>query len=552
MKMLDLREAKRLFYFSNMLDSHPAATSIKLLEKIIVSPQCTVQSYSIKLSSSKYEVLKTYTFSQLSKEKAEKIRANFELAKPLWNSHVNLSKLICFEIVEDLSNLHIEVLYEDGGNDIVTLLKEQEYSLQSMFSVAQQIASAFAYIHSKEVRTEEFSMNSIKTHGETVKLPGFLQVIPARIEEVKVPRVQIAERLESREAKDVFLWSDFMLRTCLRCDYDAEYKSQDEYEESIKKLKKEIEKSVPADFASVLIRCMEFDSSKRPTFKEILEELSKIPKHKSANAAEVDALSERVIEAYSVDIKGKKVALSEHQIFAMQNLDESSLISISNALANNAPLISLNLDSNGIEERGIEIISKGLAMNCTLKSLTLSNNSIEDKNIKTLISSMPKSITTLDLSNNKLTEAAAHSISSIIDRLLTLNVANNQLSDSGVEQLCKAIALNEGFSSLDVGSNKLTDKSCSLLSKTISSHKAFETLCVDGNDVTDVGAHALSEAIAKSLRFHTLYIGRNKITDIGARSLSDAIRQSFGFKKINLYGNLLTEWGYDLIFNARK
>jgi len=536
---MKIREAKNIYYFSDILDLYPSSLYIELLEKIRLNKQNSIQSFLIKDNENTGLLLRSFEFEENKRE-------CFEYQKKLSNSHVNLFKLLSLRFVSDT---YTEVLYEYDGVDISTYLQNENHSLEAIINVGLQTASALSYIHSTKMNVEEFSGDYVRMCNGIVKITGFICFDK---KEVKSPKVLIAESLETREQRSVFLWSNFMLKTCLRYDYSAQYKSEDEYKRSLTNLKIELERTINKKLVKILIDCMQFDSSKKPTFKQILEELYTLIQTKNSVHKEANPLPKEI--AYSIEIKGKTITLSEKQSFAMQKLDEKSLINISNALINNAPIISLNLDVNDIKLKGVEIIAKGIEKNCILKSLLISNNGIGDQGAKILVSaiSSSKSLTELDLSNNNLTTIAASFIAPILDTILILNVANNELGDEGVEVLCKSIALNVKFNSLDVGSNKLTDKACSLLSDIISLHQNFTCLYVDGNEVTDKGAHALSVAITKSSCFHTLYLGRNKVTDIGAKSLSDAIRQSLVFKKIILYGNLLTDWGYDLIFSSRK
>lgn len=85
----------------------------------------------------------------------------------------------------------------------------------------------------------------------------------------------------------------------------------------------------------------------------------------------------------------------------LNHLNGESIVNLSQIIAKNASIETLNLNSNGFDDEGIAILSSALKSNKTLTKLQLNGNQFSEKGLDALIEALQKNNT---LENIKLDE----------------------------------------------------------------------------------------------------------------------------------------------------
>ncbi|MDF2866927.1 MAG: multi-sensor hybrid histidine kinase [Gammaproteobacteria bacterium] len=184
-----------------------------------------------------------------------------------------------------------------------------------------------------------------------------------------------------------------------------------------------------------------------------------------------------------------------------QALTDSDIEALTNALANNTYLTSLDLTGNPLSLISV----KRLVTLTTLKELSLSGCKLTAETAP-FLSSMPN-LQVLKLNYNHLGPKGAEAF---IDNmtLVSLELVDNQLSDEGAI----AIAKNRHLQQVNLASNDIANEGTIALAK----HPALIHLVLTSNQVGAFGAAAL----ARNTRLRVLHLSYNRIGTEGAYTLS--------------------------------
>ena len=180
----------------------------------------------------------------------------------------------------------------------------------------------------------------------------------------------------------------------------------------------------------------------------------------------------------------------------------SGVALLSQVLAVNSSLTSLNLSVNGIGDSGATSLSQALAVNSCLTYLNLSENSIGDSGATSLSQALAvnSSLTNLDLTTNLICDSGAAYLSQALavnSSLTYLNLTQNFIRDSGAASLSQALATNSSLTVLDLTGNYWIDDDGALsLSQALAVNSSLTYLGLDANRIGDSGATFLSQALA--------------------------------------------------------
>jgi hypothetical protein len=92
-----------------------------------------------------------------------------------------------------------------------------------------------------------------------------------------------------------------------------------------------------------------------------------------------------------------------------------------------------------------------------------------------------------------------------------------------VHELVKALKINKSLTSLDLSANDLTDEGVSRLAAVLLTHRTLNKLVLEDNHFGDEGAGELSNVLARNKCISALYLGRNFIGDEGRLKIGQAL-----------------------------
>ena len=223
-------------------------------------------------------------------------------------------------------------------------------------------------------------------------------------------------------------------------------------------------------------------------------------------------------------------------------LNESEAAPLSQVLAANSSVTSLDLSDSYIHDSGAASLSQALATNSSLTSLDLSNNGIGDSGATSLSQALAtnSSLTSLDLSDNGIGDSGAASLSQALatnSSLASLNVNDNDIGASGAASLSQALATNSSLTSLDLSANSIGGSGAAFLSQALATNSSLTSLDLTANSIGDSGAASLSQALATNSSLTSLNLSQNWLRDDGATSLSQALATNSSLTRLNLGNN---------------
>ncbi|XP_078390098.1 NACHT, LRR and PYD domains-containing protein 12-like isoform X2 [Cetorhinus maximus] len=238
----------------------------------------------------------------------------------------------------------------------------------------------------------------------------------------------------------------------------------------------------------------------------------------------------------------------------------------------NRSLTDLNLGNNNLGDSGVKRLSVALrGPDCKIQKLDLLGNKLTDSCAEDLASVFNRSLTDLNLADNKLgdsgvkrlsvalrgpdckiqklglggnklTDSCAEDFASVFNRSLTdLNLGDNNLGDSGVKRLSVALRGPDcKIQKLDLADNKLTDSCAEDLASVF--NRSLTDLNLGDNNLGDSGVKRLSVALrGPDCKIQKLDLGDNKLTDSCAEDLASVFNRSL--TDLNLGDNNLGDSG---------
>jgi Ran GTPase-activating protein (RanGAP) involved in mRNA processing and transport len=156
---------------------------------------------------------------------------------------------------------------------------------------------------------------------------------------------------------------------------------------------------------------------------------------------------------------------------------------------------------------------------------------------------------TLDLSDTRLGDAGLAALLPALPRSLrTLSLAHNGLTDDGARVLRRALGEADAAApaglvlhGLDLSWNALSSSGARALGGLLASPDCpLETLSLDWNALRDRGVKEIGEALKTNTRLKRLSLRYNGIKDAGANGLSAGLRQNRALEELELSYNGVT------------
>jgi Ran GTPase-activating protein (RanGAP) involved in mRNA processing and transport len=232
---------------------------------------------------------------------------------------------------------------------------------------------------------------------------------------------------------------------------------------------------------------------------------------------------------YNNDLTLTSLCLSAQALPDEDTTTYEDIITLSEALAENKILQSLDLHYNQISDSGAKSLSDALKINRTLK--------------------------TLDIGDNQITAAGAQYFSDALkanQTLQSLTLRTNSIGDAGARYLGEALKINQTLQILNVGDNQITATGAKYLSDALKANQTLQLLTLWTNPIGDTGSKYLGEALKINQTLQTLNVGDNQITATGAKYLSDALKANRTLQSLILWTNLISDTGAKHLGEALK
>ena len=214
---------------------------------------------------------------------------------------------------------------------------------------------------------------------------------------------------------------------------------------------------------------------------------------------------------------------------------------------NNSTPDSLNL-SGQCDGDGVLFIAFGLCINRTIFTLDISNNNVSDLGAQEIAKALHENTTlqTLNISYNIVQFHGVKAIAGALHRNRTLQnlvISNNNINVEGAKVITEALYENRTLQKLDFSNNNILDDGAIAISECIKKNSALQQLVISGNNVCTEGAIKIAEAVKINTTLQNLDISNNGISNYGAKFISDCLKHNNCLQELNLSRNEITNEG---------
>ena len=220
---------------------------------------------------------------------------------------------------------------------------------------------------------------------------------------------------------------------------------------------------------------------------------------------------------------------------------------IAAALKNISTITTLCLSGNNIPGSVADDLAIPFYVNCNLERLYLADNNLQHKGAAVASAlSQIKTLITLDISNNNMSEKAADELALAIESnksLQVLRIGGNDLKSEGIIRIANAISVLSKLRILAINDNQITEEAADAIAVAISCNIELEELNLN-NNLLKRGVTLIATALySNNIRLETLAISNNQIPEEEADVLAATFRSNCLLEVLNLSNNNLRNGG---------
>ena len=369
----------------------------------------------------------------------------------------------------------------------------------------------------------------------------------------------------------------------------VKYKEKRKEEEIVEKILENVLKNEGNSFENLNFSYFTLST---PKSIELLEKI--IIKNKNLKNVEIKN-SSFFNDCFSIDISHiKNIQIINSQLSYIKYLPSEKLNLSSNKISKDGlkhlavllseekcSLTKLNLSNNLIGDEGCAILAEGIAKNNSLISINLSSNNILNKGIIELSKSLKseegnKTIQKLNLSHNEIENSGLIEFCSNLknekkDRFSKTDFSNNDLSDRSIIEFGTFLQKHPHINNLYL-TNKITEENKNTFFNSCKNLEQLKKIDFEFLDISESNSEALNQILLNNKNIQNIKITNNKILgaagltgissgiehnpklllidltscdigDDGAISLSNSIFKNLEIKEITLEDNKISEKG---------
>ena len=220
--------------------------------------------------------------------------------------------------------------------------------------------------------------------------------------------------------------------------------------------------------------------------------------------------------------------------------DGVSLIAF--GLCNNRTICTLDISNNNISNLGAQEIARALHMNQTLQTLNISSNDIQVDGAKAMAKALHENqaLQALNISSNDIQVDGAKAMAKALHEnqaLQALNISSNDIQVDGAKAMAKALHENQALQTLNISSNDIQVDGAKAMAKALHENQALQTLNISSNDIQVDGAKAMAKALHENKALQTLNISSNDIQADGATAMAIALHENKALQTLNISSN---------------
>ena len=191
--------------------------------------------------------------------------------------------------------------------------------------------------------------------------------------------------------------------------------------------------------------------------------------------------------------------------FQDNNLKTSGIIKIAEALQNNfiSTLTVFNISNNNVTEGAAHYVGAALSRNTQLKELYLDNNSFNTKGAIKIAHVLQtfSTLTVFSISNNNVGEEATDDIAAVLLRntqLQQLHLDNNNFMTRGMIEIAKALHDTFTLTEFNVGSNSIGREAADIIATVLSHNIRLKLLNLNNSSFMTEGMIKIAKALTNT------------------------------------------------------
>ena len=234
------------------------------------------------------------------------------------------------------------------------------------------------------------------------------------------------------------------------------------------------------------------------------------------------------------EIQGMKPLLSEietplRELHICENdIDDSDMFVLTEGLAKNKTVHTLDLRSNKISLLGATAIQGLLVSKLNLSNLCLANNELGNEGVSALsrgLQHSSSSLQVLNVASNGCDSKVAQSIASILRHnksLVELNISFNEIGDAGVHKIARSLTMNTTLRRLQIRKIGMSWRGAQFLGESMPRFSVSE-LIMTNNAILDEGGNAILQGLEENVNIEYMLLDE-RMSETISRKINRLIR----------------------------
>jgi serine/threonine protein kinase len=208
--------------------------------------------------------------------------------------------------------------------------------------------------------------------------------------------------------------------------------------------------------------------------------------------------------------------------------------------------LKIKIESPHVLSDSVRTALEAIKKNSTM--ISISRSALCDEDMKMIAEELKtnKTVHSLNLSHNRLSNIGAIAIAELLEVNKTINkvsLSNNNISSDGAARLARALTINQTLIYLKVGKNPLCDCGIQAICEALKINKTLQALWIDITQISIIGVKLIAEMLHVSTTLEALDMGDNDITDDGAQFIAEALKVNKSLTRLRMASSEVTDIG---------
>ena len=206
-------------------------------------------------------------------------------------------------------------------------------------------------------------------------------------------------------------------------------------------------------------------------------------------------------------------------------------------------LTKFSISNNRITDKAASSISAVISNNIHLQEVNLGYNNLEASGIIKIAGSLQQkisSLTKLYINHNSITHEAANDIAAVIScntGLQEIDVSKNHLQTIGAKKIAKALGKNSALEKLNLSNNNITGEAAGDIANAIIFNTKLQEIDISENYLLTAGVQEIMKALQGINTLRKLCLSNNNVTGEAADDIAAVVFGNTSLQVIDVSGN---------------